>query len=81
MEHDDRKHTHARALADTRRDATVKSHARSAVRGEKSMGEGEGEEEEEEEDFTGEGGAEEGGVERESERERSFCKLEGLSLQ
>lgn len=43
VEHDDRKHTHthARALADTRRDATVKSHACSAVRGEQE-GEGEG---------------------------------------
>lgn len=43
VEHDDRKHTHTRALADTRRDATVKSHARSAVRGEESRREGEGE--------------------------------------
>lgn len=42
VEHDDRKHTHTRALADTRRDATVKSHARSAVRGEQERRRGGG---------------------------------------
>lgn len=51
-------HTHTRAPPDTRRDVTVKTHARSAVRGEESREEQRRGEERGREDFTREGVAE-----------------------